>query len=180
MINYLFLNGTSWVLCITRGNFSFSSKDTKSIFEILIFFSFFLNITSKRWSKILNHSMFIIARKLPNQINFRDCFDHPSTNFPKKKKKFPLYIILYVHTNFPSNFRIFKIKQISLETLFKYFSEPPCTYVKQKRRKERREKSRRKKIGGKNGTKVDSLVERQLDRGKGEPLVTGFRCYTVM
>lgn len=100
--------------------------------------------------------------------------------FQKKKKKFPLYIILYVHTNFPSNFRIFKIKQISLETLFKYFSEPPCTYVKQKRRKERREKSRRKKIGGKNGTKVDSLVERQLDRGKGEPLVTGFRRYTVM
>lgn len=97
MINYLFLNGTSWVLCITRGNFSFSSKDTKSIFEILIFFSFFLNITNKRWSKILNHSMFIIARKLPNQINFRDCFDHPSTNFPKKKKNF-LSILYYTCT----------------------------------------------------------------------------------
>ena len=30
------------------------------------------------------------------------------------------------------------------------------------------------------GRFLRSLVERQLDRGKGEPLVTGFRRYTVM
>lgn len=73
-----------------------------------------------------------------------------------------------------------------METLFKYFSEPPCTYVKQK--KEEREK---RKITEKEdrrgevekwdkGRFLRSLVERQLDRGKGEPLVTGFRRYTVM
>lgn len=73
-----------------------------------------------------------------------------------------------------------------METLFKYFSEPPCTYAKQK--KEEREK---RKITEKEdrrgevekwdkGRFLRSLVERQLDRGKGEPLVTGFRRYTVM
>lgn len=62
-------------------------------------------------------------------------------------------------------------------------------YVRSKK-KRKGEKSRRKKIGegGREGEveKWDkgrflrSLVERQLDRGKGEPLVTGFRRYTVM
>lgn len=51
--------------------------------------------------------------------------------------------MLYTCTQiFLQNF--FEIEQISLETLFKYFSEPPCTYVAKKRKGE---KSGRKKIG---------------------------------
>lgn len=103
--------------------------------------------------------------------------------FQKKKK---ISILYYTYTQIFLQIRIFNIKQISLETLFKYFSEPPCTYAKQK--KEEREK---RKITEKEdrrgevekwdkGRFLRSLVERQLDRGKGEPLVTGFRRYTVM
>lgn len=91
--------------------------------------------------------------------------------------------MLYTCTQiFLQNF--FEIEQISLETLFKYFSEPPCTQRKRGREKNQGER-RQEREGGEvekwdKGRFLRSLVERQLDRGKGEPLVTGFRRYTVM
>lgn len=112
-------------------------KDTKSIFEMLVSFSFFLKIQRCNCS--------IIARKTSKSNHtstLKIWFDHPWTDFPKIEKK-NFYIMLCTCTQiFLQNF--FEIEQISLETLFKYFSEPPCTYVAKKRKGE---KSGRKKIG---------------------------------
>lgn len=93
--------------------------------------------------------------------------------------------MLYVHANFPSKF-FRNLNKFPWRHCSNTLASHRFVRTQRKRGREKNHGERRQEREGGEVEKWDkgrflrSLVERQLDRGKGEPLVTGFRRYTVM